>query len=194
MNLYVLALFMHVSGAIVIFAGMGAWVFGAAALRRAQRVEQVRLLAALIIAAGNVVVGGIVILGIAGFYMALTAWDIRATWIVVATVSFLLLAPGGLLVIDPRVRTIARQARAAPDGPLPAMLTRRTRDPVLGAGLNVYVAVLFGIVFLMTTKPAVGEAILAMVIALAVGLLASLPLWWGARISVRRGTVPPKKA
>ncbi|HEU5439048.1 MAG TPA: hypothetical protein VFU88_07140, partial [Ktedonobacterales bacterium] len=59
---------------------------------------------------------------------------------------------------------------------------------------NVYVAVLFGIVFLMTTKPAVGEAILAMVIALAVGLLASLPLWWGARISVRRGTVPPKKA
>lgn len=194
MSLYVLALFAHVSGAIGIFAGLGAYIFGAAALRRAQRVEQVRILAALMSAAGTVVVGGIVVLGIAGFYMAITAWGIQATWIVVATISFLLLAPGGLLVIDPRVRAIAKQARDLPDGPLPPALARQVRAPVLGAGLNVYVAVLFGIVFLMTTKPAIGEAILAMVVATAIGLLASLPLWWSARRAGWRSAVPPKRA
>lgn len=58
----------------------------------------------------------------------------------------------------------------------------------------MYVAVLFGIVFLMTTKPAAGGAILAIVVALAIGLLASLPLWWSARRAGRRGAVPPKSA
>lgn len=178
MHLYTLALFAHVCGAIGIFAGLGVWVFGVAALRRAQCVEQVRLLATLITASSVLVVGGIVILGVAGFYMAVTVWGVRATWIIVATISFLLLAPGGLLILEPRVRVIATLARNAPDGSLPEKLAARTRDPLLGAGLSVYVACLFGIVFLMTNKPAPGAAVVAILVAVAVGLAMSAPLWW----------------
>lgn len=178
MNLYTLALFAHICGAIGIFAGLGVWVFGVAALRRAQCVEQVRLLAALITASSALVVGGIVILGVAGFYMAVTIWGVRATWIIVATISFLLLAPGGLLILEPRVRAIAALARNAPDGSLPETLAARTRDPLLGTGLCVYVACLFGIVFLMTNKPALSDAVAAILAAVAVGLAMSAPLWW----------------
>lgn len=79
MSLYSVALFIHVSGAAGIFGGMGTWLFGVAALRRAQQVEQVRLLNATIHAAGNLVVGSIVVLGVAGFYMAATVWGVGAT-------------------------------------------------------------------------------------------------------------------
>lgn len=178
MNLYTLVLFFHVSGAIGLFAGLGALLFGVAALRRAQHVEQVRVLATLVIVTGNLAAGSIVILGIAGVYMALTVWGIRATWIIVATVSFVLLAPGALLIIDPRTRAIAKLAREAPDGPLPETLIECTRDPVLGAGLIVYVACLFGIVFLMINKPSLAISVVVMLIAVAIGMLASLPLWW----------------
>ncbi|HEU5348084.1 MAG TPA: DUF2269 family protein [Ktedonobacterales bacterium] len=177
MNPYTLALFVHVSGAIGIFGGLSALVFGVAALRRAQRVEDVRFLAALIIASGNIAVASIVILGIAGFYMALTAWGIEATWIIVATVSFIVLAPWGMLVVNPRVRAIAKHAREAPDGPMPDGLAQRTRDPLLGISVSMYIACLFGIVFLMTNKPAVSESILAMLVAVALGLVVSLPFW-----------------
>lgn len=177
MNLYSLALFVHICGAVAIFAGLGVWVFGVVALRRAQLVEQARLLAALIKTSGNLVVGGVVLIGVAGFYMAVTAWSAQATWIIVATISFALLAPGGLLVLDPRVRAIARFAQTAQDGPLPASLAARTRDPLLATGLSVYVSCLVGIIFLMTTKPAASEAILAMAIAVAVGAIVSLPAW-----------------
>lgn len=177
MNLYTLALFVHVAGAIGIFGGLSAFMFGIVALRRAQRVEDVRVLARLIIASGNIAVACIVVLGIAGFYMALTAWGIRATWIIVATVSFLLLAPWGMLVIDPRVRAIAKLARETPDGSLPEGLAKRTRDAVLGFSVSVYIAYLFGIVFLMTNKPATGAAVVAMFVALAIGVLVSLPFW-----------------
>ena len=44
MSIYTIVLFLHVSGAIGYFVGMGTWLFVLAALRRAQRVEQVRAL------------------------------------------------------------------------------------------------------------------------------------------------------
>ncbi len=39
MSLYTIALFLHVSGAIGAFAGIGIWLFGLSALRRARCVE-----------------------------------------------------------------------------------------------------------------------------------------------------------
>ena len=177
MSLYTLALFVHIVGAIGIFAGLSVWAFGVAGLRRARHVEQARLLAALVTSASSVVVGGILILGVAGFYMALTVWGVTAAWIIVATIGFLLLAPGGLLILERRMRAIAALARATPDGPLPEPLAARTRDPILATGLCVYIACLFGIVFLMTNKPALSDAIAAIVVSVALGLLLSLPLW-----------------
>lgn len=188
MSAYTVALFIHVSGVIGIFAGLSVWLFGMGALRRSRRVEQVRILAALVTGAGNLAVGSIIILGIAGLYMALTVWGIGTPWILVATVAFVLLAPAGLLIIDPRVKAIAKQARNMQDGPLPEALAARTRDPLLGSGLNAYVACLFGIVFVMTNKPSVGESILAIVSAVAIGLLTSLPLWSSAHVQRRVGS------
>ena len=177
MDFYTLALFAHICGAIGVFAGLSVWVFGVAALRRTQRVEQVRLLSSMIQASSALVVGGVVLIGVAGVYMAVTVWGAWATWIIVSTISFALLAPGGLLVLDPRVRAIARLSRTAQDGPLPEALAARTRDPLLATGLSLYVACLVGIVFLMTNKPTAEESALAIVVAVTVGALVSLPVW-----------------
>ena len=188
MSLYILALFAHVIGAIGIFTGIGIWLFSATALRRAVSVEQVRLIAGPTIVCGNVVVGAIVLLGVAGIYMALTVWsEQRPAWIIVATVGFLLLAPFGAFVLDPRLQAIARMARSAPDGPLPEELAARVRDPILGAGLQIFVAMLLGVVFLMVTKPQMVSAILAIATALALGLISAVPLFWRRRRSRGKG-------
>src|SRR5690348_828568 len=134
MSLYTIALFAHIIGAIGTFIGVSVWLFAAEALRRAQRVEQVRALTSLIRPSGVIAIVSILLLGIAGFYMALTAWGEQATWIIVATISFVLLAPFGAFVIDPRLRALARAAAAAPDGPLPSAMAARTRDPLVGVG------------------------------------------------------------
>lgn len=176
-NLYALALFAHVVGAMGIFSGMGVWLFATWKLRRVERVELARLLAGLIRASSNLVVASILILGVAGFYMAITVWGGQATWIIVATINFALLAPLGLLAIDPRVRAIEKATRDLPDGPLPDALWTRTHDPVVSTGLNVYIASLIGIVFIMTNKPAMSVAIIVAVVAAALGALISLPLW-----------------
>jgi hypothetical protein len=177
MTPYNLALFLHILGAIGVFVGVSTWLFVAVALRRAHQVAQVRILSGLIQPSGVLTIASLVLLGVAGFYMALTAWGEQATWIIVATISFLLLAPFGALLIDPRLRAVGKEAATASDGALPQALAARIRHPLVGVGLCVYVGVLLGIVFLMTNKPPLGTAIGVMVVATLLGLASGVLLW-----------------
>jgi hypothetical protein len=117
-------------------------------------------------------------------------WGEHATWIIVATISFILLAPFGIFLIDLRLRALAKAAAAAPDGPLPDVLMVRARDPLVGIGLSTYVGVLVGIVFLMTNKPPLAASIIAMIVATVLGLVSGSLLWWATRTRARSIATP----
>src|SRR5215471_17749197 len=170
MSLYPIALFLHVSGAIGYFVGMGIWLFGLAAMRRAQRVEQVRSLVYLVGLTGPLFGISVLLLLGAGLYMALTAWSLLTGWIAVGLISLVLLAPLGTALLEPRRRSIDRQAREAPDGPLPEVLARSIHDPALLTTVQTLTVLLLGIVFLMTTKPELLGSLIAMAVALILGL------------------------
>jgi Predicted integral membrane protein (DUF2269) len=181
MNLYSLAMFLHVCGAIGTFVSLGIWLFGLAALRRARLVEQVRALAWLIIVASPLMVLSVLLLALAGLEMALSAWGLSTPWIAVSLVSVVLIGPIGAFVLDPRMRTILGSAQEVPDGPLPDALILRTHDPILMTSASTLATLLLGIVFLMTTKPELVTSILVMAVALFLGLFVSLPFWTARR-------------
>ena len=175
MNLYTLALFLHVSGAIGAFISLGVWLFGLSALRRARRVEQVRALAWLMILVDPLMVVSVLLIGLAGFHMALSTWGLQTSWIAVAFASFVLMAPLGPFVLSARMHTIRKMAGEAPDGTFPDVLFKRIHDPILPVTASTLVSMLLGIVFLMTTKPSLLASILVMGLALLPGLILSLP-------------------
>jgi len=183
---YLIALFLHVSGAIGIWASLGIWLLGLPALRRARRVEQVRALAWLIVVATPVLLVSLALLGVAGFYMALTVWGHQTPWIAVSLAGMLVIGPIGAFVLDARMHTILDHAREAPDGPLPEALAARTHDPLLATGAQTQAAVLLGIIYLMTNKPPLVLAIQVMAGALALCLLSGLPALWAALRRSRR--------
>ena len=170
MSIYTIVLFLHVSGAIGYFISMGTWLFVLAALRRAQRVEQVRALTHLVGRLGPLFGISALLLLATGLYMALAAWGLETGWILVALVSLILIAPLGTLFIEPRRRAIDRLAKEAPDGPLPRSLERRTHNPVLLTALQTVIILLLGIVFLMTNKPSLTGSLIVMAVALALGV------------------------
>jgi hypothetical protein len=182
MNWYDLALFCHVTGVIGIWITLGIWLFGLAALRRARQVGQVRALAWLIIVATPFMLLNLALLGVGGFYMALTVWGLQTDWIVVSLVSMLLIGPVGAFVLDRRMHTILDQARETMDGKLPDALVERLQDSWLSIGALTMAAVLLGNVFLMTTKPTLMLAIVVMGCAVAIGLLSAVAVWWRARL------------
>jgi hypothetical protein len=174
MSTYNVVLFLHVSGAVGYFVAMGIWLFGLANLRRAQRVEQVRVLSNLVGRLGPLFGISVLLILVSGLYMAGTTWGFQTGWIDVALISLILIAPLGTAAIEPRRRAIARLAQEAPDGPLPAALELRTHDPVLTTAVQTVTALLLGIVFLMTNKPSLVGSLVVMAIALALGLASGL--------------------
>ena len=179
MSLYTLMLFVHVSGAVCLFIGFGIWLFGITAIARAARVEQVRTLADLMLMTRMVVPISAFLVIAAGLTMALTAWGLQTGWIAVALGGLGIIGPTGVWVIDPRVHGITSLAHSSPDGPLPAALAARTRDRVLRTALHTMIAMLFGIIFLMTTKPALDGALIALGVSAVLGAAVSLSLWRG---------------
>jgi hypothetical protein len=180
-SLYNLVLFLHVSGDISLFAGIAAQLFGLAALRRAKDTGQARILAGLAHTGESLAVGGALLTIASGLYLAKTAWSLRTGWIATALGTLIVLFPPLIQgIVEPRLKAILRMVQEAPDGPIPAQLDRKIHDPLLAAGLQTVAALVLGIVFLMTVKPSLPGAILAMALSLALGLLSAWPRWRAA--------------
>src|SRR6266536_1805494 len=146
MNIYTIVLFVHVIGAIGYFLGIGLWLFVLVGLRRTQRVEQVRALIHLNDLSGPFSgISALLLLG-AGLYLALTAWSLLTSWILVALISLLLMVPTSATLIAPRRSALAKQlAREAPGGELSRALERHIDDPVLATVCTTVAALLLGL-------------------------------------------------
>jgi len=175
MSIYNIVLFVHVIGAIGYFLGMGILLFILLGLRRAQRVEQVRALIQLNDLSGPVSGISVLLLLAAGLYLAITAWSLLTSWILVALISLILMVPTSAALIAPRRSAIVKQlAREAPGGELSEALERHIDDPVLATVCTTVAALLLGLVFLMTTKPNLVGSLIVMVVALLLGLAAGV--------------------
>jgi len=177
MNIYTIVLFLHIISAIGVCIGISVVLLGVALLRRAQRVEQVRTILAFATTAFPIAGVSMLLLLAAGFYLALSAWSLRTSWIAVTLVSLLLMIALGAGVIGPRMRAIVMATREASEGLLPSQLSARIHEPVLVTVLLIQALMLLGIVFLMTTKPELVRSIIVMGVALVVGLA------WGVLVS-----------
>ncbi len=176
MSVYQIVLFIHVAAAMATFVGVGALFFMILALRKANTAGQVSILAPVYRLGGVVGVTGIVILGVAGLYLAWKTASLGAGWAQVAIGAFALLAPVGPLVVAPRIERIFHDVREAGDDPLPPGLIARLRDPVPKVAMHVIFGDLVGIVFVMTTKPSLIGSIVAILVFIAVGIGLALPL------------------
>jgi hypothetical protein len=161
-----LLLFVHVASAMGVFAALGIEAGALSQLRGAAGPADVRT---ILRAFGLVrLVGALSLVGVllSGLYLATTVWHWRGPWIGLGFLGLVLTAGiGG--VATRRGVTQLEQAAAGGGGGGPVDYRRA---PILRASLQARVAILVGVVYLMTVKPA-GLAALT-VLALAVGLAA----------------------
>jgi hypothetical protein len=182
MSIYTITLFIHVVSDIGLMAGIGIWLVALAGLRRAESVEQVRAIVGMIFLSDTFYrISGALLLG-SGVYMTLTVWGFDTAWIDVALATLFVVVPVGPLVAEPRMKAIAKAAGEAPNGPISPALRAQIHNPVLATSLYVMATAVLGIVFLMTTKPALIIAIVAVVTAIALGAAISVPLWRAERV------------
>ena len=172
--LHHLALFVHVSGAILFFIGLGLDWLGLNRLRRAESVEQVREVSALLHVLERLLPLSMVLLLSGGLYMTITTWGFTHAWLDAALITTVPLPILGPIVNGRRLKRIRQTALTAPEGLSPASLRALITDPVLLFWSRI-VALLGGwMVFLMTIKPDLSGTLASLGVAVVLGVCFAL--------------------
>jgi hypothetical protein len=173
MSVYTIALFLHVLGALGMFAALGIEWAAAGPLQRATDIVQARPWIGVLRSLRRVAGPSVVTLLVTGIYMVASTASGRQPWIGLGLLGLVLLALLGGGITGRRMAAIARDLDAA--STKSDSLRLRLKDPVLAFSLRLRTTVATGIVFLMTIKPAAGLALAAMGAAVALGLVWSAP-------------------
>ncbi len=181
--MYSISLFLHIVGALGIFASLAFEQAALLNLGRASTTAQAREWLSLLRAMARIQGPSALVLLATGLYMMATRWTHQA-WAGLGLVGMVLMAIIGATVTGRRMKVIGRAVPAG-DGPLPAALRERLSDSALRMSASVRVALALGIVFNMSVKPGTAGAVAALVVALVLGVFAT-QVSRGVQGSVRR--------
>jgi hypothetical protein len=192
--LYAIALFAHIVGVLGMFISMGAQWIILLRLRQARTLSQAREWSGLSGPVGRFGGASGALLVIAGATMMWAAWGFRTAWLDVGLGSMVVMLALSMGLAARRLRVISRALAEAPaEGPIPPALARQIGDPALWVATQTVVAIALGIVFLMTVKPDLTMALLAMGIAVALGLALGL-MTANIRHEPRAAAIAPSEA
>jgi hypothetical protein len=173
MSYYSIALFVHIVGALGFFVALGVEWMSVRHLRRATTAERVREWMGVAVGVRRLGMASMIALVVSGFFMMAIA-QVGAAWVIVAFWALVLLAVLAVALSFRRMAAIGRAA-AAETGSVSPDLYQLLHHPVLWIAIKTRVAMALGIVFLMSLKPDLSGSLLAIGIAIALGLASALP-------------------
>jgi hypothetical protein len=173
-TLYSAVLFVHVASALGVFAALSLEAVSLINLRRVTSASEARLW--LEFAPGLTVLTAVsfLLLLLSGIFITTESSEWMLAWVRVAMGTLLLLGPLGA-VTGRKMRAI-RKACAA-NNRNGSDLIAKLRDPFLKFSMNIRVAVVLGIVLLMTAKPELRQSLGIVVSAVFLGFVSTV--FWG---------------
>ena len=174
-----IALFLHIIGALGFFAALGLEWTGLWQIRSAVAAEQLRGWMGIFQSVRKIGFVAMLTTVITGIYMMVTYWG-GVAWIIVTVGSLVLVIALAQALSGPRMAVI-RKALATEKGPLSKTFQSLVNHPMLLISIQTRVAIALGIVFLKIAKPDLGGSLLAIGVAIVLGLASTLVMLRGLR-------------
>lgn len=174
MNIYSIALFLHIVGALGFFSGFALEWTGLRHVQRAILSDHARTWMHILAGARRLEMPSGLTMLVTGIYMTVTAWR-GVAWTKVALMSVVLLMALGMILTRPRLAALG-QALAGEKATLSYHFHALAHHPLLAISLQTRITIALGIVFLMTVKPGLGGSLLTIIVAAVIGLGLSLYL------------------
>jgi hypothetical protein len=171
MSLYSAALFLHIVGALGLFAALALEWAGLTNLRRVRSVGQFRDWAGLLQGLRRIGGPSGLTLTITGVYLTVARWGSQP-WIILGLIGLVLVAVMGAVVTGRRLGSIAKDL--ADEVELSPALRRRIQDPVLLLSAWLRTGIGLGTVALMSAKPGLAGSLIILGGAGFLGLAAGL--------------------
>ncbi|HEX9117904.1 MAG TPA: hypothetical protein VGA61_17685 [Anaerolineae bacterium] len=172
MNGYSVALFLHIIGALGIFVVLGLEWTGLSQIRSALTLEPVRGWMGILRGLRRFGFAAMLMTVITGIYMMLAVWG-GAAWAIVTLGSLVLVIALSVALSGPRMAAIGR-ALATEKGPVSMTFQRLANHPLLWISIQVRVTIALGIIFLKIVKPDLAGSLLAIGVAILLGLAPAL--------------------
>lgn len=172
MNIYSIALFLHIAGALGFFSALAVEWTGLRQIQNAMLSDQARAWMRILAGTRRLGMTSMLFSLITGVYMTEIAWR-HVAWTIVALGSVILLIVLAITLTRPRVAALEK-ALATEKGMLSQNFQGLANHWLLEISLKTRVALAWGIVFLMTVKPGFGGSLLAIAIAIVSGFVFSL--------------------
>ncbi len=171
---YAVALFLHISGALVFFAALGVEWTSLWQIRSAGNPEQVGGWLKILRTTTRTGFVSMLALVLAGIYMMATAWG-NVAWLTVTLGALILVIALSLVLTRPRMAAIGRTLATEKGRALPA-IHRIANSAQLWISIQTRVALALGIVLLKVGKPELGGSLLIIGVAVILGLVSALPM------------------
>ncbi len=182
MSIYSIVLFLHVAGALGFFVVQGVEWIGLSQIRSATLPEEAHAIIGVIKKTNQLAFISILTIVITGITMMLTVWG-GVPWLIVVLGALVLETVLFVVLSRPRVAAI-EQALDTEERHLAGTFHTRVNDPILWLSIQTRTAILLGIVFLKIAKPDLGGSLLAIGIAIILGLASALPTLRHERVQV----------
>jgi hypothetical protein len=176
MDGYTLVLFLHLCSLLGAIGTAALLHFAEARLREANTVAAIRVWARVIEKGAKVFPLALLVLIGTGAYLVDRRWTWSAGWIEAGLAGVVALFVVGAGVVGGRSRALRRELRDAADGALPPRLAYVAREHVGGIASWTNTGLALGIVFVMTTKPALPGSLASLVIAGGLGAVVAFRL------------------
>jgi len=176
MTLFTIVIFLHLLGALALFIGYGIEWAASSLFRSASSVEQARAWLRMFMFSPALAGVGLGVLILSGGYLASLSGAMKQGWIPASLLGVAIALLIGFIVILPRMRGI-RKVLPAQDAAVSAELRVRLADPLLLTAIRVRVMLALAIVYLMVAKTRFLPSLVALLVAMLLGLLFSIPIW-----------------
>lgn len=165
--LYTIILFIHVIGALLLFAALGIEWLTFIRFRNANTYEAAgSWLKSFLVIPKLYMISMITIL-LSGIYMTIVVWK-DAGWIIIAFLAMILLGFMGARLTGKKMESIGKEIING-NGELPFELKEKMKDPGLWNSIQTRSAVAIGIIYLMTVKTGLVSSIVVIVISIIIG-------------------------
>ena len=124
------------------------------------------------------------LLGSGGF-MIHTTWQWTNAWVCCSIAGLLMIVVLGAGVEGSRMRALGRELAS---GKMTAGARRLQSDPLAWSARFIMVGLIIAVVFLMTTKPRLPDALAILCAAIACGALSAIPLWTSEKVVMSPNT------
>jgi hypothetical protein len=185
MDIYsIIALFLHIVGALGVSVALGLEWTGLRQIRTAMLPEQVRTWLGIFKSVRKVGFISMLTTVITGIYMIVTYWGGKP-WIIITMGSLILVIVLAQILTAPRMATVGR-ALVTEKGSISQTFHNLLKDPILWLSIQTRVAIVLGIIFLKIAKPNLGGALLIIGLAVVLGVASAFPM--SRRVRVQEGS------